>query len=697
MAGGRRKRNYSKKERNSDGEQNNGGDEHSNEPNSNSSANATPVKKSKKSSKKAKNSPRKAGKCRRGASVTRGSQSAQIRFEEDGNEVIVDIDGLDTREFPSEGDTTLDSEPEEDLNNNATLTRTIVNERNLLSGDEEEEGELISPEEIRCTKVTDLLRYSKAKKRKQLYEKNGKGEEVQPMASNVEVRPSTSTLTSEELINQAVCRTMERMEEIFQARAMNGSFGAAPPATGQGLENLRLDQIQVPAQNARGRNERGTERQQMRNEPGNKGVKGRELKDSDVRNSISGSDSEVTIYQRAVPPEDPIHTELNQNKEVVKIGTCNRDSTSSEEAIDTSDEMLEINANGPELFNNHDLILPGNGPSNGYERRQMNRQDQHGFRTDYRGHQSLQNEPANPDQIAQERADFLIRQAEANKAQMLEVPGNEGNIANQEQSNEGNGDCLHYVVDEKYLVIGNYVEDSLRQKIENGEYVDFSKLLPRDRVAFEEDQRMELVNRDGHTYFIPARGGAMGSENSISNFLRWEQAFRVYSNIYTSKNPSRASELIQYNHIIHTASMAFHWDNVYLYDKEFRIHMAMYPRRSWAIILQQAWTMRMRDRIIRRENFGRQGGKKFSKRDVCWRYNKGKCTYGNNCKFEHRCSECNKFGHGAHICRRANGGGGDRPERNPNNPNNRKDDGDRDNFRPSGPPAPPDVKITVGK
>ena len=40
------------------------------------------------------------------------------------------------------------------------------------------------------------------------------------------------------------------------------------------------------------------------------------------------------------------------------------------------------------------------------------------------------------------------------------------------------------------------------------------------------------------------------------------------------------------------------------------------------------------------------------KKDLCWHFNRGKCSYGLNCKFDHRCGVCGKFGHGAHSCRR---------------------------------------------
>ena len=50
--------------------------------------------------------------------------------------------------------------------------------------------------------------------------------------------------------------------------------------------------------------------------------------------------------------------------------------------------------------------------------------------------------------------------------------------------------------------------------------------------------------------------------------------------------------------MIHTVALSYIWDNVYAYDKEFRRHMANFPQRSWAMILQQAWSLRLRDRLV---------------------------------------------------------------------------------------------------
>ena len=38
------------------------------------------------------------------------------------------------------------------------------------------------------------------------------------------------------------------------------------------------------------------------------------------------------------------------------------------------------------------------------------------------------------------------------------------------------------------------------------------------------------------------------------------------------------------------------------------------------------------------------------KHEVCYRFNKEKCSFGQNCKYEHQCSHCSKTGHAATVC-----------------------------------------------
>ena len=226
----------------------------------------------------------------------------------------------------------------------------------------------------------------------------------------------------------------------------------------------------------------------------------------------------------------------------------------------------------------------------------------------------------------------------------------------------GKHELLYSVlVDEEFSVVAAHVDEVTKRKIEDSQYVDFARLLPRDRVLVEESTGLRLVNRNGELGLASETERDLGTINS---FARWDQAFCVFTNIYTSSFPHKSTELTQYNHIIRTAAASYRWENVYNYDKDFRIHMSKNPYRSWGVILQLSWSTRLKEKI-RTSDEGQHEGKQ-RKSDVCWRYNRGKCTYGNSCKFDHKCAICLKFGHGSHNCRRAN------------TTHDRRDHGDRD-------------------
>ena len=234
----------------------------------------------------------------------------------------------------------------------------------------------------------------------------------------------------------------------------------------------------------------------------------------------------------------------------------------------------------------------------------------------------------------------MVTQAENVKAKIFATPGK-------------NYVTPAVFADKNYIVVSAHLDDNMIKKIQEGLYVDFGKLLPRDKIVVEEDTRLEMVVRNGRTFWSPVSNSV-----SINSFSRWEQAFRVFANIYTKANPARAAELIEYNHVIHTISLSYVWDNVYSYDREFRLHMARNPQHSWTIILQQAWSLRLRDRLpvgsIPNYGTNNPGGRPGNKiGEPCRHFNRGRCNYGTNCKYEHRCSYCFKYGHGAVNCRKA--------------------------------------------
>ena len=361
-----------------------------------------------------------------------------------------------------------------------------------------------------------------------------------------------------------------------------------------------------------------------------------------VRQVVSGT----TIYKDALEFQEQVEG-ISVNNHTVN--GQKRDSSSSDEPVDTSDEML-VEMDETDKFINSCIVGDG-------------KQDRRGGRDREEPQPSTSRYQQGPRPRELSRGEEMVKEAETAKARMLATSGKPDLMNLRVQSS---------MVDEDYVVISANIDDNMCHKIQNNEYVDFGKLLPRDRIMLEEDHRMELVSKGGLTYFTPVSDRDNGG---ISSFSKWEQAFRVFSNIYSSKFADRASELIQYNHVIYLASLSFQWENVYLYDKEFRLHMSRHPERSWAVILQQAWTLRLKDRI-RHDNWWSDNtheGQRQKVREPCRRYNRGKCNYGPRCKFEHRCSvrNCGKFRHGAHVCRKRTGYNGESPARVANHaPNN---------------------------
>ena len=156
--------------------------------------------------------------------------------------------------------------------------------------------------------------------------------------------------------------------------------------------------------------------------------------------------------------------------------------------------------------------------------------------------------PSNP-KDPEEQANEVIKNAERAKERMFEVPGRQPLL------NSGVVTGSVASMDEDYQMIDAHVEESFKLKIVNWEYIDFSKLLSRGRTIREDEhQCLEIINKNGLSYLSPVSDR---QNVQINSYAKWEQAFRVYSNIITSRYPEKAPELLQYNHTLHSASLAY--------------------------------------------------------------------------------------------------------------------------------------------
>ena len=278
---------------------------------------------------------------------------------------------------------------------------------------------------------------------------------------------------------------------------------------------------------------------------------------------------------------------------------------------------------------------------------------------------------------AKERAEQVILEAERYKAVLADPPGEvlrKGLELNQQQvmcHDLAPVDMGTGISDDDFFHLTCHVEPGLISKIENGEFVDLDKLVPKDKRKRIEDNRMEWVHADGNTFLAP-----VADRNSkINGFRRWEQAFRVYATIYCGAKPHRSKEIWQYVSIISTAASSFVWENVYDYDVTFRHLMAFNPNRSWAVTYNQMWNLCMREPLTNRNNTnfsqkfagnsrpagGGGGGNSavassnkntgHKKRKYCWNFNSGiTCPYGKKCRFIERCGFCDSEAHGSVAC-----------------------------------------------
>ena len=277
--------------------------------------------------------------------------------------------------------------------------------------------------------------------------------------------------------------------------------------------------------------------------------------------------------------------------------------------------------------------------------------------------------------IAQHKADQNIILAEKFKANVNSPQGNVNTEILVEHGNDGPNinkanNLTDLDVDDQFFHIMCHLDEGLRSKIERGEYVDLEKLLPKIRgKPNQNDNHMDLVYKDGHSYFVP-----VASDTKIMGVRKWEQAFRIYATVYCQANPLRAAEIWQYVYTINSVESAYIWDNVYQYNITFRQLMSQYPNRSWAKIYNQMWSLTMREPIQRntatqwRNNQSHavahtngqgtqnasQGEKiKCKKPNYCWAFNKGFCKDGAACKFVNRCSYCDAADHALPNCQKA--------------------------------------------
>ena len=172
------------------------------------------------------------------------------------------------------------------------------------------------------------------------------------------------------------------------------------------------------------------------------------------------------------------------------------------------------------------------------------------------------------------------------------------------QSKSGGTGKVHYNNndDDDFFHVACHIDQNLKDKIEKGEFIDLERLLLKGRAGHKlhDENRLELVTKDGMAYFTPANDKA-----KITGIRTWEQAFRVYVAIYSKAQPSRASEIWQYIYVINLVASSYAWENVAFYDFTFRQLMSERPDKRWSKTYMQGWNLAMTDPIMKHSSGGK--------------------------------------------------------------------------------------------
>jgi hypothetical protein len=204
--------------------------------------------------------------------------------------------------------------------------------------------------------------------------------------------------------------------------------------------------------------------------------------------------------------------------------------------------------------------------------------------------------------------------------------------------------------------LGEQLTQAIISKIVNSEFVEFASLL--DKIDNGYDQGCS----EGMSLSVSQGGQVVWVENTknkrtVTSIHAWTDAFLVFSAVYLEAHPGRTQELFKYAKLIRTAAAKSEgWRT---YDTQFRMRQQRQPHRSWGIIDGELWTIYVMTPVqrgaqpssFRAASQGKNQSGGGRRAPLCYAFNGVTSCSRNTCKFDHRCSQCQGFGHGAHSCK----------------------------------------------
>lgn len=188
------------------------------------------------------------------------------------------------------------------------------------------------------------------------------------------------------------------------------------------------------------------------------------------------------------------------------------------------------------------------------------------------------------------------------------------------------------------------VSDQLKSKIWSNQYVDFVKLLSKDK---QKNGKFSLQVEDGDSLgklTIHQVDNDLLDDTSVSSMHDWLTAWNRFSAIYCMKYPDQQAKLAKHLEAVREiADAKGNWKD---YDRDFRtlvaqgqvawgdVHMELYVNAR--LTTSQATKLSKSNKDVQYKSIPK---------GACFQYHSGKhCQAGMSCRFQHRCYNCS----GAH-------------------------------------------------
>lgn len=192
--------------------------------------------------------------------------------------------------------------------------------------------------------------------------------------------------------------------------------------------------------------------------------------------------------------------------------------------------------------------------------------------------------------------------------------------------------------------ISVHVSQNVKEKIQNGEYIDLSLLLVNNQNTA--DQAQKIVVQHGELVLQQKQ-----NTNKIFSIEQWTTAFIIYASIYGRAHPETYNDLLKYMSMIRLgATRSINTLGFKMYDEQYRLRKSQDPLSSWGNIDVELWLLYMGGNSYSSQgqtpNSALQPNNTLYK---CYKFNyEGNC-FRKACFYKHLCIKCNG-GHPAMSC-----------------------------------------------